>query len=282
MAITLRRQLDEDEKARILQLHGRKCFASGHDIPGGEVVHFDHIRAFADGGPSEMQHRAHVRDAQQSKRHSSPSRFPRSVARLEEFFSGGDALTLKHLLDYLKKIDVIKSFGQNVVVNENFDGDPSVRLDTAKTHHTHRLYTCPTTGWKYFYATLPVELLDSDDDDDTKWGLQPRYLIFDKVFDLYRHFQRHPVLQPSIGSIRKNRVLLFDGQHKIAALLWNGRTDQRQEGASGQSRRRCVGAEEKAQRGRELLAAHRHRNRRVGKVRAKVEHVFRVLQCQFG
>jgi hypothetical protein len=72
---------------------------------------------------------------------------------------------------------------------------------------------------------LPVELLDSDDDDDEKWGLQPRYLIFDKVFDLYRHFQRHPVLQPSIGRVSQNRIVLFDGQHKIAALLWNGRTE---------------------------------------------------------
>jgi hypothetical protein len=29
MAITLKRQLDEDEKARILKIHGRKCFATG-------------------------------------------------------------------------------------------------------------------------------------------------------------------------------------------------------------------------------------------------------------
>lgn len=85
------------------------------------------------------------------------------------------------------------------------------------------LNTCPTTGWQYFYATLPVTLIDSDDDQDQKIGLQPRYLIFDKVFELYRHFQRHPVLQPSIGRVRNNRIVLFDGQHKIAALLWNNR-----------------------------------------------------------
>ena len=34
--------------------------------------------------------------------------------------------------------------------------------------------------------------------------------------------------------------------------------------------------------GRDLTKRQRTRNRRFGKVRAKVEHVFRVLKCQFG
>jgi IS5 family transposase len=39
---------------------------------------------------------------------------------------------------------------------------------------------------------------------------------------------------------------------------------------------------EKAKPGRHLTQRQRARNRRFGKVRAKVEHVFRVLKCQFG
>jgi IS5 family transposase len=39
---------------------------------------------------------------------------------------------------------------------------------------------------------------------------------------------------------------------------------------------------EKAKPGRELTKRQRARNSRFGKVRAKVEHVFRVLKCQFG
>jgi len=70
---------------------------------------------------------------------------------------------------------------------------------------------------------LDVDVIDSDDDEDHAAGLQPRYLIPEKVFDLYRHFQRHPVLQPSIGRTVNSRIRLFDGQHKVAALLWNGR-----------------------------------------------------------
>jgi len=225
MAITLKRQLDDDEKARILQVHGRKCFATGHMIPDDEVVHFDHIRAFADGGVSELDNIAPMCEVHNKAKGTLPLQDFRVKLRLLEFFGKGDALTLKHLLDYLKESDDIIAYGKGVVVNELNGAEPTVRIDSGNTTYRHRLYTCPTTGWKYFYATLPVELLDSDDDDDEKWGLQPRYLIFDKVFDLYRHFQRHPVLQPSIGRIAQNRIVLFDGQHKVAALLWNGRNE---------------------------------------------------------
>ena len=34
--------------------------------------------------------------------------------------------------------------------------------------------------------------------------------------------------------------------------------------------------------GRKMSSSQRRRNRRNGSVRAKVEHVFRVLKCQFG
>ena len=39
---------------------------------------------------------------------------------------------------------------------------------------------------------------------------------------------------------------------------------------------------EKAKPGRDLTKRQRARNRRFGKVRAKVEHIFRIVKCQFG
>lgn len=42
------------------------------------------------------------------------------------------------------------------------------------------------------------------------------------------------------------------------------------------------GVKEKAKPGRGLTKRQRARNRRFGRVRAKVEHIFRVLKCQFG
>lgn len=224
MAITLRRQLNDDEKRSVLKIHGRKCFATGHLIPDGEAVHFDHIRAFTSGGVTEVHNIAPMCETHNKAKGTLPLEDFRVRLRLQEFFSHGDAVTLKHLLAYMKKSGDITGYGQTVVVNED-EGNHTVKLDAGTATYSYDLYTCPTTGWKYFYATLPVALFDSDDDEDHKVGLQPRFLISDKVFEMYRHFQRHPVLQPSIGRVNNNHVLFFDGQHKVAALLWTGRRE---------------------------------------------------------
>jgi len=188
MAITLRRQLSEDEKQNILKTHGRKCFATGHAIADGQVVHFDHIRAFVAGGLTELGNIAPMCETHNKAKGTLPLEDFRVKLRLDDFFAHGDAVTLKHLLAYLKKSGDIKAYGESVVVTEANDSE-TVRLDAGKATFSHALYRCPTTGWKYFYATLAVELLDSDDDDeDQKLGLQPRFLIPEKVFELYRHF----------------------------------------------------------------------------------------------
>jgi hypothetical protein len=222
MAIMLRGQLSDGDKETILQRFGRKCFANGHVIPDGEVIHFDHIRAFASGGPTGLDNIAPMCEVHNKAKGALPLQDFRIRLRLREFFSNGESLTLKHLLGHLHKQGDIPNYGEPVVVHEN---GKMVTIDSGNAHYEHTVYTCPTTGWKYFYATLPVSLLNSDDDNDGEVGLQPRFLIEDKVFEMYRHFQIHPVLQPAIGRIRQNQVLLFDGQHKIAGLLWNGRRD---------------------------------------------------------
>jgi len=218
----LRRQLNEAEKAIILQRFGRICFANGHVIPEDDVVHYDHIRAFVSGGQTELDNIAPMCEIHNKAKGSLPLEDFRIRLRLREFFSEAEALTLKHLLIHLKTKGDISNYGQPVIVHDN---GQIVTIDSGNAHYEHTVYTCPTTGWKYFYTTLPVTLLNSDDDDDGEVGLQPRFLIEDKVFEMYRHFQNHPVLQPAIGRMRQNRILVFDGQHKIAGLLWNGRRD---------------------------------------------------------
>jgi hypothetical protein len=47
MAILLKRQLTDSEKADILKQHGRMCFATGHQIPDDETIQFDHIKAYS-------------------------------------------------------------------------------------------------------------------------------------------------------------------------------------------------------------------------------------------
>lgn len=220
MAITLKRQISEEEKQVVIGRFARKCFATGHDIPDGEPIHFDHIHAYSLGGASELDNIAPMCEHHNKAKGTLPLGDFRIKLRLQEFFGQGDRLTLRHLLQFLRDRKELDSFGEPVAVSVSAD---QVTFQSPSHRSTHQLYTCPRTNWQYFYADLPVSALNSDDDEDRQFGLQPRFLIFDKVFDLYRHFQVYPVLQPSVGRIYKNRALLFDGQHKIAALLWNGR-----------------------------------------------------------
>lgn len=219
MAITLKRQLTEDEKAFVIRQHGRKCFANGHAIPDGEPVHFDHIRAYARAESSGINNIAPMcPDHNRAKGTLSLFDF-RTKLELEKFFGSGDRLTLGHLLEYLRSEGTISAYGLPIDVKQQ---DDIVTIESPKINQECKIYSCPITGWQYFYALLPIDILDSDDDKDQLVGLQPRYLIFDKVFSLFRHFQSNPILQPSLGRIVDNRIKLFDGQHKAAALIWNG------------------------------------------------------------
>lgn len=221
MAYTIKRQLTEEEQDHVLRRDGRRCFATGHPIPDGEPLQFDHIHAFALGGQSEIDNIAPMCATHNREKGTLPLFDFRTKLRLREFFETGDKLTLKHLLHYMKAKKDIPDFEQPVAVKEE---GQMVCIESPSRRYSCNLYTCPTTGWKYCYATLDVEVIDSDDDRDESIGLQPRYLISEKVFNLFRHFQQHPVLQPAIGRIVNNRIRLFDGQHKVAALLWNGRS----------------------------------------------------------
>lgn len=220
MAIILQRQISEDEKKQIIERFGRKCYATGHEIPITEEIHYDHIMAFSDDGASEIDNIAPMCQMHNLQKGRLPLQDFRIKLRLDDFFKHGQSHTLKHELQHFKDQGIINNFGENVysIITDNH-----IELEFLNKKETFRLYSCPITKWKYFYATLPVDVINSDDDEDGKIGLQPRYLIQDKVFDLYRHFQRNTVLNPSIGRLHNNKILIFDGQHKIASLLWGER-----------------------------------------------------------
>ncbi len=220
MTITLKRQLSSEEKQIVLERYGRVCYATGHSIPDGETVHFDHIRAFSSGGLSETDNIAPMCEKHNLQKGALSLEDFRIKLQQEEFFQRGQTLTLKHELEYLKEKRIIPSFGE--IVYNKID-DHQIELEYCNTKKSYQLYTCPVTGWKYFYAILPVNVLNSDDDEEGNIGLQPRYLIQEKVFELYRHLQQNTVLHPSIARLFQNKILVFDGQHKIASLLWGER-----------------------------------------------------------
>lgn len=221
MAILLRRQISDEEKDRVIQRFGRVCFATGHPIPETESVYFDHIKAFAEGGVTEIENIAPMCEKHNKQKGRLPLYDFKIKLKMDEFFEKGDTLTLKDELKFLKEHKEIEEYGNKVIIVESNENEIQIEIENKRNNFA--LYKCPITKWKYFYGILPITVLNSDDDEDNKIGLQPRYLIFDKVFELFRHFQKHPVLQPSICRINNGKILVFDGQHKIAALLWGGR-----------------------------------------------------------
>jgi len=222
MAIMMKRQLNNDEKEEILSRYGRICYANGHMIPDGVEVHFDHVKAYSAGGATELNNIAPMCREHNMAKGTLPLEDFRIKLKIDEFFKKGDRLTLKDLLLHLKESGDIRSYGERVAVSEQ---NGKVVVENHSFSGVFELQECPLTKWKYFYCILPVDVLDSDDDDSAQIGLQPRFLISDKVFEMFRHFQYYPVLQPSIGRYSEGRVLLFDGQHKAAALLWTGRRE---------------------------------------------------------
>ena len=222
MTTTIRRQLSEEEKQVVLERHGRICYATGHPIEEGERLHFDHIKALYRGGSTDVNNIAPMCEKHNKEKGTLSLYDFRTKLRIGKFFSQGDALTLQHELAFLKKEGSIKKYGETVpIIDKNTD---SITVEIDSQQRTYLLHRCGITGWEYFYALLPVDVINSDDDTEHEDGLQPRYLIRDKVFNLFRHFQENPVLQPSLCRMRDNKVLTFDGQHKIAAMLWNGHT----------------------------------------------------------
>ncbi len=222
MTTTLRRTLTDEEKSVILNRYGKKCYATGHPIPDGEIVEFDHIHADSRGGSTDLNNIAPMCQKHNRQKSAFSLEDFRVKLLLRNFFDSGPYLTLGHLLRDFEREGHIPCYGQPVTISSE---NGEVAISAPDRNYRTPAYKCPTTGWDYCYATLPVDLIDSDDDNDRHAGLQPRYLIMDKVFGLYRHFQRHPVLQPAIGRTIGNRIKIFDGQHKIAALLWNNRRD---------------------------------------------------------
>lgn len=95
MAITLERQLTDDEKQQILGMHARRCWATYHAIPEDEKVQFNHIRAFVEGGASELHNIAPMCEVHNKAKGRLPLEHFRVRLRLLDFFSGGDALTLR-------------------------------------------------------------------------------------------------------------------------------------------------------------------------------------------
>lgn len=204
-----KRQLSEKEKQQVLNKHECRCFVDGAPIAPDEPIEFHHIKPYSKKGPTHVDNIAPV-----CKRHhrtigTMSLQQYRDKLRLTKFFDDDQPKYLDDLISHKRGTS-----GKRIPHEAK---DSSVILYFDDTDHTYPLYTCPTTGWAYFYATLPVEHIRNDK------SLQPRALRQNSLWNLYRHFQSNTQLAPSICRMDKQgTLLLFDGQHKAAAQIWAG------------------------------------------------------------
>jgi 5-methylcytosine-specific restriction endonuclease McrA len=95
MAIMMKRQLNDAEKDEILQKFGKICYATGHKIPAGEEIHFDHIKAYSTGGATELNNIAPMCKEHNLAKGALPLEDFRTKLRIAKFFEIGNRLTLK-------------------------------------------------------------------------------------------------------------------------------------------------------------------------------------------
>ena len=149
-----KRQLSEAEKQKILVQHGRKCFVDGEPIPDNEPIEFHHIKAFSSGGPTSLSNIAPV-----CKRHhrtigTMSLQEYRDKIKLAKFFESEEPKYLDDLIRYKNK-----HCGERLKYEIK---EEHISLYYEDTKNDFPLYICPTTNWKYFYGTLPVEFIGND------------------------------------------------------------------------------------------------------------------------
>lgn len=210
--MVLQREPTEEQKRQVLEIHGRKCFVTGHPIGENDPLEFDHIRPVDAGGPTSVDNLAPVCKTHNRQKLALSLSEYRDKLLLDELFQDSEPKYLDQLLSAKGK-----KLGQSLQYEiQDNEGRISVFFGGSRKEFT--LYQCPVTHWNFFYAMVPVEYLKNDRE------LQPRPLRKKELFELYKHFRRNTQLAPSICRlVSPGSLLLFDGQHKAAAQIWAGR-----------------------------------------------------------
>jgi hypothetical protein len=217
--ISLKRQISESEKQQVLEQQRRNevlyCFVDDHPIDSEGDVEFHHIKPFSEDGPTEVANIGAVcKDHHRRIRTLSLSEFRDQLA-MDRFFDHPDQRRLDDLL--VLKFSA-NGFGRPVT--SNGDGGSQITLHFTNPDRAPQVctvFSCPSTGMRYFYSVLPIEYISNDPE------LQPRPLEKKRVWELYRHLKTHTQLAPAVCRLVSSKIMLFDGQHKSAAQIWAGR-----------------------------------------------------------
>lgn len=231
----MKRQITEAEKQKLLTSKRRDdgkiyCFVDSEPIDDEKNIHFDHIDPFAKSEDSSLDNIAPVcKNHNLAKKDMSLSEY-RDKLLIEKLFKEkeniGKQLKLNDVLiaKYNREYGFIVKYKYDSETEEiqikYFEDNKQINLSSTKKYP---VFVCPITNMKFFYAQIPVQNIINDGKEESHIELQPRPLIIDHFWNLYRHLRVNTQLQPSICRIDgDNPVFVFDGQHKAAAKIWAG------------------------------------------------------------
>lgn len=230
----MKRQINDTEKQQLLEIHRRNgkiyCFVDNEPIDDENSIQFDHIDPFVKSQDSSLDNIAPVcKYHNLAKKDMSLSEY-RDKLSIEKLFKEkedvgkqlklNDVLCAKYGLEYgfIVKYQIDSESEEVQIkyfVDNNQISSPSIKK--------YPIFVCPITNMKFFYAQIPVLNIINDGKEESDIELQPRPLIIDHFWNLYRHLRVNSQLQPSICRIDgDNTIFVFDGQHKAAAKIWAG------------------------------------------------------------
>lgn len=230
----MKRQITDSEKQELLKIHRREdgmihCFIDDEPIDDEKSIQFDHITPYAKSMDSSLDNIGPVcKNHNLGKKDMSLAEY-RDKLSIEKLFKeiedAGKQVKLNDVL--VAKLNGQHGFSVKYqIVKENevevrYYNDQNKTL--LATLFNYPLFECPITGMKFFYAQVPVRNIINDGKEESDIELQPRPLIIDHFWNLYRHLRVNTQLQPSICRVEgENPILVFDGQHKAAAKIWAG------------------------------------------------------------
>lgn len=209
-----KRQINESEKAQVLEAQrssdgSLRCFISGEiiDILNDEID-FDHLKPWSLDGPTDLFNIRVVKREHHKKKGTKSLYEIRDEFQLQKIKSERGAIKLQDILQ-LNGI-VKKNTFWSEENSEITDGNFTIKVNVFQDD----ILSIP-----YFYAQVPVDWIENDDAE----GLQPRVIDLKRLMSLRSHLINRPQLAPSIARLIQGRIKIFDGQHKLAAQILNGK-----------------------------------------------------------
>lgn len=210
----MKRQLTESEKQQVKQQQlsadgSLRCFISGEIISSIDEIEYDHIQPFSKDGETDVVN-IRIVLKKYNRRKSDQS-----------LYEVRDNLKLERLFDQKKNNIKLQDIFQLKEVNHKnthaIISNGIINIDDGANKREFQLLHDKILNVDYFYGKIPVAWLENDDQE----GLQPRVIDYKRLIIIRDHLKNHPQLAPSIGRLVGNRLMLFDGQHKLAGQVLN-------------------------------------------------------------